>query len=80
MDKIQSRIETIFDQQLLNCQSIRNTSLKERRTKLSSIESWLLDHKDEIRDAMYADYKKPVSEVDLTEIWAVVNEIRHIRK
>ena len=80
MDKIQSRIETIFDQQLLNCQSIRNTSLKERRTKLSSIESWLLDHKDKIRDAMYADYKKPVSEVDLTEIWAVVNEIRHIRK
>ena len=80
MDKIQSRIETIFDQQLLNCQSIRNTSLKERRAKLSSIESWLLDHKDKIRDAMYADYKKPVSEVDLTEIWAVVNEIRHIRK
>ena len=80
MDTIQTRIEKIFDQQLLNCQSIRNTSLKERRAKLSSIESWLLDHKDDIRDAMYADYKKPVSEVDMTEIWAVFNEIRHIRK
>ena len=39
-----------------------------------------MDHKDDISNAMHQDYRKPSSEVDLTELWAVLNEIRHIRR
>ena len=80
MNEIQSRIKMIFDEQLVNQQAIRNTSFKERSAKLKSIEKWLMDHKEDIRDAMHQDYRKPSSEVDLTELWAVLNEIRHIRR
>ena len=80
MNEIQSRIKRIFDEQLINQQAIRNTSYKERSAKLKSIETWLMDHKEEIRNAMHQDYRKPKSEVDLTELWAVLNEIRHFRR
>ena len=80
MNEIQSRIKTVFDEQLDHQQAIRNTSFKERCAKLKSIETWLMDHKDDIRNAMHQDYRKPTSEVDLTELWAVLNEIRHIRR
>jgi len=80
MNEIQSRIKTVFDQQLANSQNIRNTTFKERSTKLKSIETWLMDHKEDIRNAMHQDYRKPASEVDITELWAALNEIRHIRR
>ena len=39
-----------------------------------------MDRHEEIHKAMDSDYRKPASEVDLTEIWAAVNEIRHVRR
>ena len=80
MNEIQSRIKTVFNQQLANSQNIRNTTFKERSAKLKSIETWLMDHKEDIRNAMHQDYRKPASEVDITELWAALNEIRHIRR
>ena len=60
MNEIQSRIKMIFDEQLVNQQAIRNTSFKERSAKLKSIEKWLMDHKEDIRNAMHQDYRKPL--------------------
>ena len=80
MNEIQSRIGNVFQRQLAHCQTIRNTTFRERNSKLKSIEIWLMDHQTEIQKAMDSDYSKPASEVDLTEIWAAVNEIRHVRR
>ena len=80
MNNIQSDIQKVFQTQVANQHSIRNTSYKERNLKLKKIEDWLIDHKDPIREAMHKDFHKPSAEVDLTEIWSVVNEIRHIRR
>ncbi|MBH22179.1 MAG: aldehyde dehydrogenase family protein, partial [Candidatus Marinimicrobia bacterium] len=80
MNEIQSRIENVFQRQLEHRQTIRNTSFRERNAKLKSIEIWLMDHQEDIQKAMDSDYSKPASEVDLTEIWAAVNEIRHVRR
>jgi len=74
-----SRIDTIFESQMANRQAIRLTTFRERKAKLKAIETWLLDHQSEIQEAMFSDFKKPASEVDLAEIWATVTEIRHIR-
>jgi len=80
MNDIQSRINHIFNGQMANRQSIRHTSYKERITKLKAIESWLMDHRTEIQEAMHTDYRKPASEVDLSEIWATLTEIRHVQR
>ena len=80
MSEIESKINRIFNAQLVNRQPVKETTYRQRSAKLKSIETWLLNHRDEIQEAMLADYSKPSSEVDLTEIWACVTEIRHIRR
>ena len=80
MSEIESKINQIFNAQLVNRQPVKETTYRQRAAKLKSIETWLLNHREEIQEAMLADYSKPSSEVDLTEIWACVTEIRHIRR
>ena len=80
MSDVLSRINQIFNAQLINHQSVRETSYRQRSAKLKTIETWLLNHREEIQEAMLSDYSKPSSEVDLTEIWACLTEIRHTRR
>nr|MDQ3280679.1 aldehyde dehydrogenase family protein [Acidobacteriota bacterium] len=49
----------------------------QRIEKLRRLERALLDRRDEVRAAMWADYRKPAQEVDLSEIYPVVAEARH---
>ena len=69
MSEIESKINDIFNAQLLNRQSVRETTYRQRSAKLKLIETWLINHRKDIQQAMLADYSKPSSEVDLTEIW-----------
>ena len=80
MSDIESKINHIFNAQLVNRQTVRETTYRQRSAKLKSIETWLMNHRKEIQQAMLADYSKPSSEVDLTEIWTCVTEIRHVRR
>ena len=80
MSEIESKINDIFNAQLLNRQIVRETTYRQRSAKLKLIETWLINHRKDIQQAMLADYSKPSSEVDLTEIWTCVTEIRHIRR
>ncbi len=58
---------------------LRNTSAAERILKLKSIEKYMLDHKQELFDALFADFKKPSSEVILAEMLGVKREIAHAK-
>ena len=80
MSDLQSRIDQVFKAQLANRHAVRKTTFKERKAKLKAIENWLLDHRKEIQEAMNTDYRKPADEVDLSEIWSTLTEIRHIRR
>ena len=80
MSDVLSRINQIFNAQLINHHSVRETTYRQRSAKLKTIETWLLNHREEIQEAMLSDYSKPSSEVDLTEIWACLTEIRHTRR
>lgn len=48
-----------------------------RRLKLKRLHDTVLARRGRIQEALYADMRKPPSEVDLTEIYAVVLEARH---
>lgn len=54
--------------------------LKKRKERLRSIRKWIFAHRADIRAALYADLQKPAHEADLSEIYPVLTEIRHVLK
>ncbi|HEX8171940.1 MAG TPA: aldehyde dehydrogenase family protein [Thermoanaerobaculia bacterium] len=70
-------IERIFAAQRDRRAAVASTTAAQRIEKLRNLERTLLAHRDEIRAAMWDDYRKPAAEVDLSEIYPVVSECRH---
>src|SRR5512140_880663 len=75
-----AEIDRIYELQQKRRPSVVTTTAAERIEKLRRIERAMLAHRDEIRAAMWADYQKPVPEVDLSEVYAVLLEVRHARR
>jgi aldehyde dehydrogenase (NAD+) len=55
---------------------LRTSALRERRHKLAQLRDALLARRDEFHRAFHQDFRKPATEVDLTEFLPVVDEIR----
>ena len=72
-------IEHHFEALKANQFNIGNTSAKERRKKLKLLQKAILKYRPAIKEAMYNDYKKHPSEVDLTEVYPITSEIKHVR-
>ncbi len=53
------------------------TTVRERIEKIRRLHDAILKRRDEIREALWADYEKPAAEVDLSEILPVIGEARH---
>jgi aldehyde dehydrogenase (NAD+) len=75
-----SQIDTVFAQQLDHQQAFSLSSAGDRIEMLNRLEKALIRYKQAFRDAMWADFRKPAMEVDATEIYVVLSEIRTIRK
>ena len=73
-------IDRIYDAQQANRARVAATTAAQRIDRLRRLERALFAHRDEIRAAMWNDYRKPPAEVDLSEIYPVVGEIRHARR
>lgn len=71
------RIHKIFEAQKANLQKLRDTSLKDRKKKLRALIKAVFKHRENIQNAIYADFKKPAAETDLAEIYPTINELRH---
>lgn len=78
--QLQSRIDTVFSAQSENRWKIAKTTANERIDKLKKIEKWILNNKQHIQNAIYKDFRKPATDVDLTEIYTSLTEIRHAIK
>jgi len=72
-------VEGIFNLQKDNQQNIANSTASERREKLDRLHNAVLKYRDEIKEALYKDFRKHPSEVDLTEVYAVTSDIKHAR-
>ncbi len=70
-------IDSVFEAQVNNRWNVSKTSAKERIAKLKKLETWIVNNKQAIRDAIYKDFRKPAVDVDLTEIFTVLSELRH---
>lgn len=70
-------IERLFDLQQRNRAAIAATTAAQRIAKLRRLHDAILAHRDDIRAAMWEDYRKPAAEADLSEIYPAVSEARH---
>lgn len=72
-------IQRIFDLQQKNQFNIGNTNVSERKAKLKKLHQIVEKYRPEIKNALYKDYGKHPSEVDLTEIFPITSEIKHAK-
>src|SRR2546428_241307 len=72
-----TEIDRIYGKQLARRAAVANTTAPERKEKLRRLHDALLSRRDEIREALWKDYRKPAAEVDLSELLPVVGEARH---
>ncbi|MEJ0055153.1 MAG: aldehyde dehydrogenase family protein [Bacteroidota bacterium] len=77
---IQSRLRQIFERQKERSLSLRNEVLKERKARLLRLEAWITANRERIKKAVNSDFHKPLLEVDTSEIYPVLTEIRHTLK
>ena len=77
MDIKTKKIESTFNSILENHPKIKNTTSKERIIKLRKLKKNIFLYRDEIKKALFKDFKKSSSDVDLTEIFPVISEIKH---
>jgi aldehyde dehydrogenase (NAD+) len=70
-------IESVFTAQVKNRWNVSKAPIKNRIEKLKKLENWIMDNKQTIRDAIYKDFRKPATDVDLTEVFTSLSEIRH---
>ncbi len=75
-----SEIQRIFDLQKENQFEVANTSASQRIAKLKKLHEAVLKYRSQIKEALHNDYRKHPSEVDLTEIYPVTSEIKHVKR
>jgi aldehyde dehydrogenase (NAD+) len=59
---------------------LKKTSCQERVAKLVALKKWIHSQKVSIREAAYSDLSKPFTEVDISEISVILQEISHALK
>jgi aldehyde dehydrogenase (NAD+) len=63
---------------------VKKRGYHERLTGLKSLQKWIQAHSEAICEAVYADFRKPLAETELSEVRTVSNEIdyatRHLRR
>ena len=70
------RIEQLFHKQRANQAAIKRTTAEERVAKLERLRAAIVAREPAIREAMFKDFRKSAAEVDLTEIYASLVEIK----
>jgi len=68
------RLTELFQKQKEHHLTVRNTTADERRARIRRIRDGVRSRRQEIRDALYADFQKSPEEVDLTEVKSVIDE------
>ncbi len=61
-------------------ESLRAEPTTERKRRLQALEKWIHVNRERIKQAVHDDYHKPLLEVDTTEIYPVLAELRHAIK
>jgi aldehyde dehydrogenase (NAD+) len=56
--------------------SLRKEPIQNRKKRLQSLRTWIKENRSAIQQAIHADFRKPAAEVDTTEIFPALDEIK----
>jgi aldehyde dehydrogenase (NAD+) len=76
-DAVATQIQQVFQKQRAKRWRVAATTAHERIEKLERFRKAILARQAELTKAMYADFRKPPAEVELTEIQPVLSELKH---
>ena len=76
---LKTAFERIFNLQKANQQKVADTNSQERKLKLERLRQAVMKYHEQIREALYKDYKKPASEVDIGEIYKITSDIKYAK-
>lgn len=62
------------------CSAVASSTAAERIEKIRKLRDAVMTQRDEIRAAMWSDFRKPAAEVDLSEVFVVTTEAKHALK
>lgn len=73
-----AELKRLFEAQKAHQFQVANTPIRERKAKLKALKKAIMvTFRQELRDALHADMGKPQLEVDMTEIYPIIKEIKH---
>ena len=71
----------LFTKQYQNQYKVGNSTYKQRIKKLNALQFAIeTTYRDQIQEALQKDLGKPVVEAELTEIYAIIGDIKHVKK
>ncbi|MCB0665498.1 MAG: aldehyde dehydrogenase family protein [Saprospiraceae bacterium] len=73
-------IRQVFEQLKNNQFKVANYDLRQRKSRLDQLQQTILNFREKIKDALYRDFQKHAFEVDLTEIYPVISEIKQAKR
>ncbi len=74
---LQEELVKLFERQRRNQYAVGRTTARERKSKLRALHAVLLKNEKAIREALWADFRKPPLEVDVSETAVITREIRY---
>ena len=75
-DSLRAGVQALFSRQQAARWRVAATTVAERKAKLRRLLEALLAHRGEAQEALAADFRKSPAEVDLTELYPVISEIK----
>lgn len=66
----------VFEDKKTAFHMLKLRPVRDRKARLNKLRDWVKGNREAIRQAMYADFRKPAAEVDTTEILPVLDEIK----
>lgn len=70
----------LFEKQKSRSLKLRNESIQDRKKRIKAFGKFILANRQRVGEAVHADLKKPLAEIDLSEVYPVLAEVRHVLK
>jgi aldehyde dehydrogenase (NAD+) len=76
-ETLAAQVDRVFQAQQAHAIQLRTSTAKSRIQAIQEVHDWVWAHRADIREALFADFKKPFFETDVSEIYPVLSEARH---
>jgi aldehyde dehydrogenase (NAD+) len=75
-----TRVRAVFEAQRAHRWTMARTTAAERIARLKKLKAAIVARREALAEALYADFRKPPAEVELTEVRSVIEELNHTVK